>query len=260
MQSFPGVALVVSASTSIGRATSLQLSKHGCTRLVLVDQDSNQIESLAHECRNAGEQDMEVLVLAGDLNDADTVRRLILQAVEQYGCINYAANCFDMPTTLGSTADMSLEYFKEPAEAVQRKARSLSHIWLWMREEVSQALKQETNKGNSSILSIVNVSTIHGIGSEPHLPACAAASRAIVGMTRATAMDYIKSGIRINCVCHSAVAQQAPSEQKLLPSPLGRYLEVEEVSHAVVFLLAAQSSAITGTQLPVDGGWSLYHY
>ncbi|KAG4281965.1 short chain dehydrogenase [Fusarium proliferatum] len=279
MDSFPGVALIVGASSRMdqqiipsnsnayctsrltfvatGRATSLQLSKQGCTRLALVDVDLNQTEALARACRDVGKQDLELLVLIGDLNDAETVRQLTAQVVEQYGAIYYAANCLDTPMAFGMTADLSLESFKEPAEVVQRT------IWLWMREEISQALSQERNKG---ILSIVNVTTVHGVGSEPQLSSCAAASRAIVGMTRTTAMDYVTSGIRVNCVCHSAMAQQ-PSvdtqiqlEQKLSPSPLGRYLQAEEVAHAVSFLLATQSSGITGTTLPVDGGWSLYHY
>ncbi|KAG4273443.1 short chain dehydrogenase [Fusarium proliferatum] len=257
MDSFLGVALIVGASSPTGRATSLQLSKQGCTRLALVDVDLNQTEALARACRDVGKQDLELLVLTGDLNDAETVRQLTAQVVEQYGPICYAANCLDMPMTFGMTADLSLESFKEPAEVVQRT------IWLWMREEISQALSQETNKG---VLSIVNVTTVHGVGSEPQLPSCAAASRAIVGMTRTTAMDYVTSGIRINCVCHSALAQQPSAdtqiklEQKLSPSPLGRHLQAEEVAHAVSFLLARQSSGITGTTLPVDGGWSLYHY
>ncbi|SCN77887.1 related to dehydrogenase [Fusarium fujikuroi] len=279
MDSFPGVALIVCASSrtnyqtipsnsnnyctprltfvATGRATSLQLSKQGCTRLVLVDEDRNKTEALARACRDVGKQDMELLVLTGDLNDAETVRQLTAQAVDQYGPIHYAANCLDMPMTFGFTADLSLESFKVPAEVVQRT------IWLWMREEISQSLKQETNK---AFLSIVNVATVHGVGSEPQLPSCAAASRAIVGMTRTTAMDYVTSGIRVNCVCHSALAQQFSAdtqikpEQKLSPSPLGRHLQAEEVAHAVSFLLARQSSGITGTTLPVDGGWSLYHY
>jgi NAD(P)-dependent dehydrogenase (short-subunit alcohol dehydrogenase family) len=132
-----------------------------------------------------------------------------------------------------------------------------------MRAEVRHFLKQQ-EKYPSSIGSIVNITAAQGLATDAGLPSHCAAAHGIVGMSRATAMDYVKKGIRINCVC--PVTIEAPgddirSQTASLPrAPNGRDIIPEDVAHAVVFLLSEAASCITGIELPVDGGWSLYHY
>lgn len=114
-------------------------------------------------------------------------------------------------------------------------------------------------------MSIVTMTTVHGFASEPGLPSYAVSSHGIVGMTKTTAMDYVTSGIRINCVCHYPVAPSASrsseeSWQGHGPAPVGRHITANDLAQATGFLLGPQSSAITGIVLPVDGGWSLYHH
>ena len=114
----------------------------------------------------------------------------------------------------------------------------------------------------------MNISASQGLASDSSFPSYCAAAHGIVGMTRATAMDYLKDGIRINCVCpgpsggSGGESRDADGIQKRsLPlPPVGRDITPEEVAQAVVFLLGEGASGITGTELPVDGGWSLYHH
>lgn len=143
-----------------------------------------------------------------------------------------------------------------------------------MRAEIKQFRKQiEANPDNSlrTNASIVNISAAQGLASEAGFPAYCAAAHAIVGASKATAMDYLKHGIRINCVCpgsesasndsHNAERRTESTDKSTLSkSPSGRYITSNEVANAVVFLLGEGASAITGIQLPVDGGWSLYHH
>lgn len=135
-----------------------------------------------------------------------------------------------------------------------------------MRAQVRQFLKQKEQKTKSSA-SIVNIAAAQGLASESGFPSYCAAAHGIVGMSRATALDYLQDGIRINCVCpgpssqtRGEVGQTDAAQRRLLPPcPLGRDIVAEEVAQAVVFLLGESASAITGTELPIDGGWSLKH-
>lgn len=142
-----------------------------------------------------------------------------------------------------------------------------------MRAEIRQFMKQidESSKSSSGVnasASIVNISAAQGLASEAGFPMYCAAAHAIVGASRATAMDYLKYGIRINCVCPGPQGTPEVSnddhgkkDTKSLPMPpFARYITSQEVARAVVFLLGDSASAITGVQLPVDGGWSLYHH
>lgn len=113
--------------------------------------------------------------------------------------------------------------------------------------------------------SIVNVAATQGIATQPELPSYAAANYGIVGMTRTTAMDYISSGIRINCVCPgptetTGLVKSGSRDVYERTVPLRRVNKPDEVASAVLFLLSDLASAVNGVALPVDSGWSLCHY
>jgi NAD(P)-dependent dehydrogenase (short-subunit alcohol dehydrogenase family) len=91
-----------------------------------------------------------------------------------------------------------------------------------------------------------------------------ASKHGVVGLTRAAAVDYARSNIRINAVCPATtltdqvirVTRGDPSELKRLESyqPVGRLGKVEEIAAAVLFLASDEASFMTGHALAVDGG------
>jgi len=124
--------------------------------------------------------------------------------------------------------------------------------------------KQDPQQQESIKSSIVNVSSNHGLGAESGFSSYAAASHGILGMTRSTAMDYIHSGIRINCVhpgpTDTPGLDASGSKEKYIENvPLKRVNTPDEVAAAIVFLLSPGASGINGVALPVDSGWSLCH-
>ena len=132
-----------------------------------------------------------------------------------------------------------------------------------MRAQVRHFIRRRDKDGRTAA-SIVNITAAQGLASDGSFPSYCAAAHGIVGMSRATALDYIKTGIRINCVCPGAAETSdtvdEPQSRSLPQAPIGRYISAEEVAHAVVFLLGDGATGITGIELPVDGGWSLYHH
>ncbi|OQV06030.1 hypothetical protein CLAIMM_10671 [Cladophialophora immunda] len=262
MLPFSGVAVVIGAGSGDGRAVAHLLVKSGCTKLVLGDLDEIGLAQVVKECHALGHSDVEILSRKCDTRVPDEVDGLITSAVGKFGKIDYCANCERPDGFEGKTLDVPLPTFTAAGERWQRG------VWLSMRAEVRQFLAQKETQQRGTA-SIVNVSAAHGLASDPGFPSYGAAAHGIVGMTRATALDYLQDGIRINCVCPGPSAPStAGAEQddgsalrRSLPlCPLGRDITAEEVAQAVVFLLGEAASGITGIELPVDGGWSLRHH
>lgn len=136
-----------------------------------------------------------------------------------------------------------------------------------MRAEIRQFVTQRQN-GLKGTASIVNIAAAQGLASDGGFPGYCAAAHGIIGMTKSTALDYLKDGIRVNCVCPGASASQLgkddgvvrTAEGSLPQPPIGRYITSEEIAEAVAFFLRDSSISITGISLPVDGGWSLKHH
>jgi NAD(P)-dependent dehydrogenase (short-subunit alcohol dehydrogenase family) len=116
----------------------------------------------------------------------------------------------------------------------------------------------EKNKG-----AIVNVASLAGLLAEPQSPAYTASKHGVIGLTKASALEYASRGVRINAVCPSPVdtpmIQAAPEEFRnflLSMLPAGRFATSEEVAEAVVWLCSDSASYINGVGLPIDGGVS----
>lgn len=139
---------------------------------------------------------------------------------------------------------------------------NLKGVWQCMKQELNIMLKQ--NSG-----SIVNISSINGLGGTVGAAAYSAAKHGVIGLTKSAALEYSKSGIRINVVCPGMI--DTPMLERVMnnisPSniepvkqhfenniPLSRIGKPEEVADAVLWLCSDKSSFITGNTLIIDGG------
>lgn len=114
--------------------------------------------------------------------------------------------------------------------------------------------------------AIVNVASIAGLRAYPGPSLYCAAKHAVIGMTKAAALDAAEDGIRVNCLCPGTTATAMITRQMetrpggldgtIARIPLGRASAPEEQA-AAIWLLSAQSSFVTGETLVVDGGRTL---
>jgi 3-hydroxybutyrate dehydrogenase len=121
---------------------------------------------------------------------------------------------------------------------------------------------------------IINVASAHGLVASPFKSAYVAAKHGVLGLTKSVALEVARTGVTCNAICPGFVrtplaeAQVAPlaakhgvSEDKALTDllldrqPTKKWVEVEEIAEAAMFLVGANSASINGTSISVDGGW-----
>ncbi|MCB1492464.1 MAG: 3-hydroxybutyrate dehydrogenase [Rhodobiaceae bacterium] len=122
---------------------------------------------------------------------------------------------------------------------------------------------------------IVNVASAHGLVGSPFKSAYVAAKHGIVGLTKVAALEFAEHGITVNAVCpgyvwtplveaqiedqarsHDIPREQVVRDVLLAKQPNKRFSTVEELGALVEFLASDAAASITGTALPVDGGWT----
>jgi NAD(P)-dependent dehydrogenase (short-subunit alcohol dehydrogenase family) len=113
--------------------------------------------------------------------------------------------------------------------------------------------------------SIVNMSSVAGLSGFPMLPAYVASKHAVVGLTKASALEYAESGIRINAICPGVIDTPMVERttgkdpdierQYVAMEPVGRMGTSQEIADAVIWLCSDKASFVTGSAIPVDGGF-----
>lgn len=241
------VALVTGGSSGIGRATALAFARAGA-KVVVSDVAVQGGEETARLIREAGG---DAVFIRTDVSQPDEVEALIRQAVETYGRLDCAFNNAGIEGESAPTAECSLANWQRVL------AINLTGVWLCMRYEIAQMLRQGGG-------AIVNTASVAGLVGFRGIPAYVASKHGIVGLTRTAALEYATAGIRVNAVCPGVIqtpmierftaGNPAALQQLLALEPIGRLGRPEEVAEAVVWLCSDAASFVTGHALAVDGG------
>ena len=241
------VALVTGAGSGIGRATALVFAREGA-KVVVSDIVVAGGQETVQQIEAAGGEAIFVKV---DVSQAADVETLITQTVETYGRLDCAFNNAGIEGGMKLTIDCTKEEFDRTI------AVNLTGVWLCMKYEVQQMLSQGGG-------AIVNTASAAGLVGFPSLPDYVASKHGVVGLTKTAALEYAKSGIRVNAVCPGVIqtpmvergAQLSPGFDELALSmePVGRFGQPAEVGEAVVWLCSDAASFVTGHPMVVDGG------
>ena len=238
------VALVAGASKGIGAATAEEFAAAGAA-VVLAARDMAALRSVAEGIEARGGR---ALAVGTDVTDAGSVRRLVERTVAEFGRLDAAFN----NATAGPLPAPLAEI--DPDEFDLGIATNVRGTFLGMKYQIPAMLA--SGRG-----AIVNMASLAGVIGVANLAAYVAGKAGIVGLTKVAALDYADQGIRVNVVApgpilthHLEAAGPQAQQGAALATPMRRVGTAAEVARVVLWLCSDQSSFVTGTVVPIDGG------
>lgn len=245
-----GIAIVTGASRGIGAAIALKAARSGYGVVVNYSADAEGAETVVKDILNQGGR---ALAVQADVSLPADVVRLFDKAAEWGPVTAVVNNAAVTGNLIGSLVDV-------PAETVQRVVDVNVSGMIFMCQEAARRLSTHNGGQGGSIINISSTATKAGSpGTWVHY---AATKGAVDVLTVGLAAEVAKQGIRVNAVAPGstntglhAAAGMPDRVERLNPTiPMGRGAEPEEVADAVLWLMSADASYITGAVLPVSGG------
>jgi NAD(P)-dependent dehydrogenase (short-subunit alcohol dehydrogenase family) len=241
------VAIITGGSSGIGRATAVALAKEGVKVVVAARRAKEGVETV-HLVKEAGSDGIFVKT---DVANEDDVRSLVEKTVKTYNRLDYAFNNAGIGETTTPLVEQKSNVFDQIMNV------NVKGVWLCMKYEIPQMIRSGGG-------AIVNMSSGAGLMGFPQKSIYVASKHAVLGLTKSAALEYVKSGIRINAIAPGTVEtetlkQAAGDNKQFLETlksmhPIGRIGDPEEIANAVVWLLSDKASFVLGHTLLVDGG------
>jgi NAD(P)-dependent dehydrogenase (short-subunit alcohol dehydrogenase family) len=241
------VAIITGGSSGIGRATAVALAKEG-VKVVIAARRAKEGEETVHLVKEAGSDGIFVKTYVAKEDD---VRALVEKTVKTYNGLDYAFNNAGIGEMMTSLVEQTSNVFDEIINI------NVKGVWLCMKYEIPQMIRSGGG-------AIVNMSSGLGVVGFPQMPIYVASKHAVLGLTKSAALEYAKTGIRINAIAPGGVETDAfkrvaVGNKQFLETltsihPIGRLGNPEEIANAVVWLLSDKASFVLGHTLLVDGG------
>ncbi|HUO66919.1 MAG TPA: glucose 1-dehydrogenase [Gammaproteobacteria bacterium] len=242
------VALITGGGAGIGRATALAFARAGA-RVAIGNRNVENGEETVALIKKAGGS---ALFQRCDVTVAAQVEALVARAVREYGSLDCAFNNAGVLSHLKMIPD-------EPEEDFDRVlAVNAKGVWLAMKYEL-----REMQKRRSGAI-VNNASAVGVVGTGRGAASYAASKHAVVGLTKAAALENARLGIRVNVVAPAVIDTDMgagfASDLKITMEdfgrvhPVGRVGTADEVANAVLWLCSSDASFVTGHTLMIDGG------
>ncbi|MGH7792614.1 MAG: SDR family NAD(P)-dependent oxidoreductase, partial [Thermodesulfobacteriota bacterium] len=189
MSSFEGkVALVTGGTSGIGRATAVSFAREGA-RVVVTGRREKEGAETIQLVKDAGG---EGFFIKTDVSKEADVRMMVEKIMKAYGRLDYAFNNAGIDQSPGPLVEQAEETFDQIMNI------NVKGVWLSMKYEIPRML----NNGGGAI---VNMASVGGLIGFPGVPIYIASKHAVLGLTKSVALEYAKSGIRINAVSPAAI-------------------------------------------------------
>jgi NAD(P)-dependent dehydrogenase (short-subunit alcohol dehydrogenase family) len=247
------VAIVTGGNSGIGRAISRVLAREKAKVLIGARNEETGAKTVEEIKQRGG----VATFIETDVRDSSQIRRLIDRALEMYGKIDVLCNNagLELMKSLVDTTEEEWDFIMNT---------NLRSVFLASKYALPHMIKKRSGV-------IVNISSQIGVVALENWSAYCSTKAAIIMLTKVMALEYVKHGIRVNCVCPGAIDTPMVDRETAVESdpdrarrtmaskhPIGRIGTPEEVAEAVLFMVSDKASFIIGESLLVDGGYVLW--
>ncbi len=243
------VAVVTGASSGLGKQISMALAKQGAD-LVILARRIERLEEFKIELEKEG---VKVLPVKCDVTKTEDIDNACKAAVKKFGKVDILVNCAGSSKDKGvlDMADDEWDFTIATDEtSVFKMTRAFGNVM------------KKNNYGR-----IINIASMYGLVGNTEIPTIAyhASKGAVVNFTRAVAAELATYGITCNAICpgyfYTELTTQVLDTEQFQEFakthvPMQRYGQEGELSSAIIFLAADESSYVNGVILPVDGGYT----
>lgn len=239
------VAIVTGAASGIGAAIAERFAESGIA-VAIFDINGDGARAMAQKLGTI----TNTVAIEGDASNEEHVRSAVDETVRELGTPDFLINNAGIEVN-GSVTDLSSSQWD------RQIAVNLRSVFLFSKYTIPKMVRGG---------AIVNISSVHALVSWPGCAAYDASKAAMIGLTRAMALDHGHQQIRVNAICPGYIetplwdqwlAQlsdpEATMREVLKAHPLGRTGKPKDVAEAALFLVSEGASFISGTYLVVDG-------
>jgi NAD(P)-dependent dehydrogenase (short-subunit alcohol dehydrogenase family) len=236
------IAVVTGASRGLGRAMAESLSREGA-RVALVGRVRETLDAVAAEVRGA-----EAFV--ADVSKEEDVLRLAANVEQRMGKAHILINNAGIALRKNIT-DITLDEWQGVQNA------NLTSAFLMSRAFIPQMKSAGWGR-------IIHIASIMSHVALPQRAAYASSKAAMLGLTRATALELAKENITVNAICPGwfstemtdSLQKNAETNAQIVAKiPMGRWGQPEEIGALAAYLCSDAAGFITGTDVTIDGGW-----
>jgi NAD(P)-dependent dehydrogenase (short-subunit alcohol dehydrogenase family) len=243
------VAVITGAGSGIGRACAKEFAREGA-RVVIADINSAGASQTLREIAAAGGA---ATAVETDVADAASVQRLVERTLREYSRVDVLLNNAAIQVNK-TVEDTTVEEWNREI------AVNLGGVFLCSKFFLPHLRRTQG--------AIINMASVNGFFVEPRCAGYCATKAALIGLTKAMAIDHGNEGIRVNSICPGYIdaglawgyfeAQADPAAARAAAGKLhalGRIGRPEEVARVAVFLASDEASFMTGSAVVVDGGF-----